>query len=167
MRLAVALLAVAAALVAAGSAQAGGWATVGLAPLPDDTDAGATWRPDITVLQHGETPLGGLSPTITIRESGGGVERRFTATETDTAGVYAAEVVFPSAGEWFVHVETGWWGEGDLTFGPVAIGDAPGGIVGTDDLPLVPIVLVALVLALLVAAAFGARRIWGPTPAGS
>ncbi len=166
MRLTVALLALAAALVAASSAQAGGWATVGVAPLPDGTSAGDTWRPDITVLQHGETPLGGLTPTLTISEPGGGAERRFTATETDKTGVYTAEVVFPTSGEWFVHVETGWWGEGDLSFGPVAIDDAPGGIVGADELPFVPTVLVALVLALLVAVAFGARRISRPTPAG-
>jgi hypothetical protein len=119
------------------------------------------------VLQHGETPLGGLSPTVTISEPGSGAERRFTATETDAAGVYTAEVVFPEAGSWFVQVETGWWGEGDLTLGPVAIEDAPGGfVVGADDVPVLPVAVAALALALLAAAAFGARRLSRPSPAG-
>ena len=46
MRLLIVLCAVVAALAAAPLATAGGWATVGFAPLPDGTSAGGTWHPD-------------------------------------------------------------------------------------------------------------------------
>ena len=167
MRLPIALAVLVAALAAAGSAQAGGWATVGVAPLPTDIDAGQTWRPEITVLQHGRTPLAGLSPTITIRESGSGFVREFSAARTAEPGVYAAEVVFPEPGQWNVLVETNWRGEGSLTFGPETIGGSPaGGSLPDEQFPLSLLAVLAIVLAVLAAAVFGVRRVWKPTPAG-
>lgn len=165
MRLLVAFIALVAALAAAGAAQAGGWASVGVAPLPTGIEAGEMWRPEITVLQHGRTPLEGLSPTITIRESGSGLEREFTAASTAEPGVYAAEIIFPEPGRWNVLVETNWWGEGTLTFGPETIGAGPDGGALPDELPLPPFALVAIVLALLAGAVFGIRRLYRPTPA--
>ena len=66
MRYLIVLSALVVSLAASATASAGGWATVGFAPLPDGTAAGETWTPKITVLQHGQTPLGGLSPVVTI-----------------------------------------------------------------------------------------------------
>ena len=61
------VLAVAAA-VAAPAASAGGWATVGLRSLPPSgLDANQAWPVDITVLQHGRTPLAGVTPIVRIR----------------------------------------------------------------------------------------------------
>jgi hypothetical protein len=74
-------------------------------------------------------------------------------------------VVFPEAGEWNVVVESGFWGEGTLTFGPETIGGSPDGGVLPDRFPLTPLAFVAIVLALIAAAAFGIRRLWRPTPA--
>ena len=54
-------------LVVAPSAFAGGWATVGLSSTPAGIQPGKPWNVNMTVLQHGRTPLDGLSPTITIR----------------------------------------------------------------------------------------------------
>ena len=52
---------------------------------------------NITVLQHGRTPLEGVTPTITIRN--GDSTKTFTATATKKPGVYRASVTFPTAGQ--------------------------------------------------------------------
>ena len=65
-------------------ASAGGWATVGLGSLPAvrASRPNQTWPVDITVLQHGETPLAGVTPIVRIRDGGGKVVKSFTATPT-------------------------------------------------------------------------------------
>jgi hypothetical protein len=106
------LLAAASALVLVGTAVAGGWATVKLSSVPKGLSAGEPWVVDVTVLQHGRTPLAGLKPTVTIRKvvaarttsaglkEPGSTSRTFVAKPTGRAGVYRARVVFPSAGTW-------------------------------------------------------------------
>jgi len=165
--IALSALAVAAAvsLVATGAASAGGWATVSLDPLPSGLEAGETWRTEITYLQHGRTPLGGINPVVTIVKEGSGAIHSFKASATKQTGVYEARVAFPEAGRWNVAVESDWWGENRLTFGPVTIGEGPTGIPLGGDFPLVPVALTVFVLALLAAATFGVRR-WRPSPAG-
>lgn len=165
MRQLIVLSVLAVVLASAGTASAGGWASVGVDPLPTGIDAGEAWRTEITVLQHGVTPLTDLSPVITIRERDTGEWRDFSATATDEPGVYAASVVFPEAGEWNVVVESGFWGEGTLTFGPETIGGSPDGGVLPDSLPLTPLAFVTIVLLLIAGAVFGIRRLWRPTPA--
>ena len=163
MRYVVLLCMLAAALALTGVAQAGGWATVGFSPLPDGTAVGGTWSPEITVLQHGQTPLGGLSPVVTIRNDASDEERSFTATETGT-GVYRADVVFPSGGDWRVVVNSGFWGEGStVTYGPVTIGSPIA--VPPGSFPTVPVAAVALLLGLVGLAALAIRRTRRLTPA--
>ena len=115
---------VTASLTVAGAANAGGWATAGVAP-PKSVDAGDTWNAQITVLQHGRTPLAGVKPTLTIRKAGSGETQTFAAAPTDRTGVYAANVVFPSTGSWSYAVDDGFGGK--HTFGAVTIGDSGGG----------------------------------------
>lgn len=165
MRSLVAICAAAIALAAVCAAQAGGFATVGVAPLPTGVDAGETWSTEVTILQHGRTPLAGLEPLVIVREQGSGLERTFRATPSEEPGVYDARVVFPEAGDWNVRVETGWWGEGGLTFGPVAIGDGTGVAADPEPFPVAPLAVLVLVVAVLAAAALVARRRWGPSPA--
>jgi hypothetical protein len=165
MRQLIVLVAFAVALASAGTASAGGWASVAVNPLPTGVDAGETWRTEITVLQHGVTPLTDLAPVITIRERDTGEARDFAATAGDAPGVYEASVVFPEAGEWNVVVESGFWGEGTLTFGPETIGAGSGSGPLPDELPLPPLALVTIVLGLLAVGFFGIRRVWRPTPA--
>jgi len=163
MRHLLVLAALAAALALAPSALAGGWATVGMAPLPDDVEPGATWSPRITILQHGRTPLDGLAPTVAIRDDGG-ASHTFPAAATDEPGVYAAEVTFPTAGRWSVVVESG-FGDSRLTYGPVTIDDA-GGAATDGWAPLPGAALVAaLALALLAGGALAFRRARRLTPA--
>ena len=124
----IALVAVAA-LALSGTAAAGGWATVGLSGLPTGVDEDEPWNVELTVLQHGKTPLAGVKPTLTIRNVDTGEKQTFAAKPTDRVGVYAVEVVFPSTGTWAYEVYDGFGQYGGAqthTFKPVAIGGSAG-----------------------------------------
>jgi hypothetical protein len=167
MRYLIVLASIAAALAVSGSASAGGWATVGIdPPVPPGTGPGDTWDTNITILQHGQTPLTGLHPTITITLDETGASRQFVATETDEPGVYAASVVFPGAGSWRI-VADSTFGESRLTYGPVVIEPAPGpGGVSDDDFPVLPLLAVLGGLIVVAAATFGVLRQRRLRPAG-
>jgi hypothetical protein len=148
-----------AALVVAGAASAGGWATAGVSQPPEDPTAGSTWDARITVLQHGETPLMGVQPTISLIGSGG-KKTTFPATATDETGVYAAKVKFPSSGSFTYEVYDGftqYGGEQTHTFGAIEVGTGSGG--SGFELPSLP-VSAAILLGLVAAIAFalGMRR---------
>ena len=162
MRKLIVLAALAAGLTAVTSATAGAWATVGIDPLPDGTEAGGTWSPDITIRQHGQTPLDGLVPLVTISDESG-ASHDFVAEPAGEPGVYTADVVFPGAGSWDVVVESG-FGDSRLTYGPVSVvGDAPGG--GGSGVPTTGLLALAAAVALGAAAVLGARRLRRLTPA--
>ena len=126
-------------------ASAGGWATVGLSSLPPSgLKAKQAWPVDITVLQHGQTPLSGVTPVVTIRDGGGKAVAKFSGTPTGKVGVYRAVVSFPGEGTYSYEVYDGFGTYGGAqthTFKPVQIG-APG-----DSFPYLPLGL-ALALAL-------------------
>jgi hypothetical protein len=109
-------------LLAAIPAAAGGWATVGLDSTPAGVVPGKAWDVNITVLQHGRTPLADVTPIVTIQS--GTVTREFAATPTKRAGVYAAAVVFPSAGRWTYQVDDGFMGQVH-TYPPITIAGPP------------------------------------------
>jgi hypothetical protein len=114
-----------AALAVPAGAAAGGWATVGVGPPDDGIGPGDTWNAKVTVLQHGnpETPLMGVTPTLTIKN--GSTTKTFKGTKTDAAGVSTVEVVFPRAGKWSYEVYDGfsmYGGAKTHTFAPVTIG---------------------------------------------
>ncbi len=94
------------ALALAATAAAGGWATVGVAPLPPD-QARTDWNVQITVLRHGRTPTAGAKPIVIIRNADSGQTLRFPAKPTAKTGVYRARVVFPSGGTWRYEVNDG------------------------------------------------------------
>jgi hypothetical protein len=79
-------------------ALAGGWATVQLSSTPTNAKAGVPWVVNLTVLQHGITPLDGVRPEVRIAQ--GTTARSFAARPTAKTGVYRARVVFPRAGMW-------------------------------------------------------------------
>jgi hypothetical protein len=97
VRWSIAVLAVLAAVVPA-AALAGGWATVQLSSTPAGVEARAPWVVNLTVLQHGVTPLAGVTPEVRITQ--GTMRRAFVARPTGRVGVYRARVVFPRAGTW-------------------------------------------------------------------
>jgi hypothetical protein len=155
-------------LVLPAGALAGGWATVGLGPPPDDMGPGQTWDAKITVLQHGnpETPLMGVVPTLTIKN--GATTKTFTAKSTDEPGVYIAEVVFPRAGTWSYSVHDGFTQYGGArahTFKPVSIGGSgDGGGGGFPVLPVTAVIAALLGLAALLYLLARRLRVRAPAP---
>ena len=109
-------------VLAAIPAAAGGWATVGLDSTPAGVVPGKPWNVNITVLQHGRTPLSGITPSVAI--TSGTVTREFAATPTKKPGVYRASVVFPTAGRWSYTVDDGFMGQVH-TYPAVTIAAAP------------------------------------------
>jgi hypothetical protein len=123
MRAKLATFILGAALIAPATAIGGGWATVGLAPPPDDIQAGTAWIANLEILQHGVTPLEDVEPKVIV--SSGGERKSFAARPTGKPGVYRAEVVFPSGGKWSYEVDDGF--TQTHTFPPVEVagGSAP------------------------------------------
>jgi YtkA-like len=154
MRYLIALSALAATIVlaTAGTAAAGGWATVGFTPLPDGTSAGGTWNPTITIKQHGVTPLEGLHPTVTIDEVETGASEQYTAVATSEPGIYEADVLFPTEGRWRVTIDST-FGDSRVTYGPFPVDGAPTGVTGR-ELPVEGVLGIAGALVLAAAAAF-------------
>jgi len=100
-------LALGAALLAPGVAQAGCMATVGLSSLPKPgLAAGKPWVVTIRVLQHGRTPMSDATPEIRIRNAAGKLFT-FKGRPTATVGSYRARVVFPKAGRYSLRVYDG------------------------------------------------------------
>ena len=156
------LVVLAVAAVAVPLASAGGWATVGLSSLPPSgLEPNQAWPVDVTVLQHGQTPLAGVTPVVRIRDGGGNVVESFTATPTGKTGVYHAVVRFPGEGTYSYEVYDGFGTYGGArthTFKPVEIG-APGG-----SFPTIPLGL-ALVAGIGLAGAAILYRRRAPEPA--
>jgi MYXO-CTERM domain-containing protein len=101
----------------------GGWATVGMSSTPDGVQPGKPWVVEMTILQHGRTPLQGLNPALTI--SSGDARQTFHAKETREPGVYRVSVTFPSSGLWNYEVNDGFVSGRPHTFKATQIG-APG-----------------------------------------
>ena len=156
-----------AALLIVGSASAGGFATVGLSSTPDGTLAGKPWKVELTVFQHGRTPLDGVLPKVVIRNEQGDTEV-FDAVATGKPGVYRASVVFPTAGTWNYTVDDGFVAEIQQMhdFPPVEIG-APAATTApaADGRPWGTAILAGLATGLLVAliSALTMRRRREPT----
>lgn len=166
MRRLIVLSALVAALVVAGAANAGGWATVSLASLPDGVSSGERWKAQITVLRHGVTPTDGAAPSLTIRN--GSETETFAAEPTGKLGGYEAHVVFPEAGSWRLEIDnglvaTGYGVSATTTFGPVTITESPSGT--PSSFPVLPVAVIVAVLGLVAASLFGVRRLRRLSPA--
>ena len=151
----VAATAVAVALLAPSGAAAGGWATVGLDPMPEDVRAGEPWDVQLTVLQHGVTPLRGLHPKVIV--TNGDQRLGFLGRPTGEPGVYRAKVVFPSAGSWRYVVDDDFTSEHG--FPPVQVaGAAPAAEDESGGLPLGTLLLGVAGVVVVAAAALAPRR---------
>jgi len=149
------LVALAATLVVPAAVQAGGWATVVLAPPAVGLEADETWTAQFTVLRHGRTPTDGAAPSITIRSENG--SQTFRAKPSGATGRYVAHVVFPAAGLWRYEVSdgltaTGYGHSQTHTYAAVDIAPSTGGGGGLPAWPfgLAAIALVAGAAAVLV-----------------
>jgi hypothetical protein len=111
-----------AALAAAGVAQAGCMATVGLVP-PKGLAAGEPWVVNLRVLQHGRTPMPDAKPVVRITRAGARTIS-VPARRTARVGTYRARVVFPEAGRYALAVYDGFpWKDcaRTHTFAPVVV----------------------------------------------
>lgn len=99
------VLALALALILAVPVLAGGWAVITLDALPGQMAAGEPLEIGFVVRQHGQTPLGGLTPIITARLNGGSKLVRFFAEEQGAVGHYTASLTLPEAGTWEWSIE--------------------------------------------------------------
>jgi LPXTG-motif cell wall-anchored protein len=145
-RLALLAAAVLALLALPATALGGGFATVQLSSLPEGTPPGGTWSVELTVLQHGVTPLEDVAPVVRVYRPDGD-SREFPAQPTGRPGVYAADVVFPEEGTWRYEIWDGF--SQTHTYSPVAI---TGGT-GADSFPVLPVAAGAAAALLLLGAA--------------
>ncbi len=120
MRKVISTATIVAALASATAALAGGWATVSMSSHPSNAEPGKPWTVDLTVLQHGRTPLEGVAPVFTITNPATGAERDFPAKPTAKKGVYRATVVFPAGGSWRYEIDDGF--SQVHTYAPITIG---------------------------------------------
>ncbi|MCP9486972.1 MAG: hypothetical protein MSC30_14050 [Gaiellaceae bacterium MAG52_C11] len=145
-------------------AAGGGWATAGLSSLPPSgLQTGQDWPVEITVLQHGRTPLTGVQPKITIRNvETGATTGTFSAAPTGKDGVYRTVVRFPGAGTWSYEVDDGF--SRTHTFKPVVIAGVGAGA----SFPTFPVGGLVLALLLVGAAILLLRRTrTAPAPAAA
>ena len=116
---------------AAGRALAGGWATVSLSSTPEGLGPGDPWLVELEILQHGQTPLDGVEPSILLTESKTGKTEYVAAKPTGRPGVYEARAVFPEAGRWTYAVDDGFSQIHD--YPAVTIGGAAGAPAAAGD----------------------------------
>jgi hypothetical protein len=169
MRRLTALVIVVAALVAASTALAGGWASVTLEATPTGIGAGDTWNAQLTVLRHGITPTDGAEPSVTIVNEATGAEQTFQAEPTGETGKYAAAVVFPESGEWRYSVNDGLAATGYgisqvSTYPPVTVTGSTGGG-ASPDVPVAPVLVVLVAALAFCGAIYAFRRQRRLTPA--
>ena len=139
----------------AGTAQAGGWATVELGePAPSDLAAGTPWKVELIVKQHGVTPLDDVTPSVEISNAEG-VTKTFPATHAGKPGTYVAEVTFPGGGEWNTRIYDGFTDATPHRLKPLDVAPASGAAAGGGtDFPWPQTIAVALIALLFLTALF-------------
>src|SRR5215211_6953650 len=121
---AVVMLAAAGALATASPAQAGGWATTLLDPLPERLEPGRAYTVGYWVLQHGSHPYEGALGKIGLRlTDDAGRSTTYTGMPLPEAAHYAAAVVFGHTGTWHLSSVQGIFA--DYEIGDVTV---PGGL---------------------------------------
>ncbi len=101
-RLAAATAAMTLVLLVAAPALAGGWAEI-VADARTEEPPPVEGQPievGFTVLQHGQTPAGWETPTVTFTEIATGKDFQVTATGSGRDGHFVASATMPSAGFW-------------------------------------------------------------------
>src|SRR5688572_27411711 len=78
---------------------AGGWATLTLDEYPTDVVAGESFQIGFTILQHGVTPVTGITPIISGTLTGAKESISVMAAEEGENGHYVASLNFPKGGE--------------------------------------------------------------------
>jgi mono/diheme cytochrome c family protein len=84
----------------AGSAQAGGWATLTLSELPEEVMAERPFTIEFSVRAHGQTLIPGLDATVAAVHQASGTKVVAEAKDASEAGFYTATIALPKSGEW-------------------------------------------------------------------
>src|SRR5215211_6432465 len=105
---AVVMLAAAGALATASPAEAGGWATTLLDPLPPRLEPGRTYTVGYWVLQHGSHPYEGDlgTPGLKLVDDDGRVVT-FQGVALREPAHFAAAIAIPHAGTWKLYGQQG------------------------------------------------------------
>ncbi|GAA1036207.1 hypothetical protein GCM10009557_46300 [Virgisporangium ochraceum] len=111
------------AVVGAAPAQAGGWATTVLDPVPATFEPGKSYTIGFWVLQHGSHPYDGDLEPVGLQVDGPNGRRVFTATALPERAHYVTSIVVPAAGTYTLTGQQG-------IFQPYRIGTVavPGGL---------------------------------------
>ena len=100
-------LALFALLLMASAAFAGGWAAVTMTDPPSDITPGEETTVDMTVLQHGETPVDWAKMTVVATNADTGRTLRADARPVaGKIGLYRATLAFPTDGNWAITYES-------------------------------------------------------------
>jgi hypothetical protein len=148
-----AFAAVAATLILAGTALAGGWANAIMDdPPPDPPSAGEPFTIGFTLLQHGVTPVNDPAPVVNLRNPATGEVLSVTATQEGESGHWVATITIPSDGVWRYEVThdliVGMHGFNPITVGAAApAAPATGTATSAATLPMIAL-LAALALTL-------------------
>ncbi len=110
----------AATVLAAAPAAAGGWAVTTLDPLGTAPVAGRPFTVGYTIRQHGQTPIAVDDSAIVVIPADGGPPLRFPGHPDGVVGHHVADVTFPAAGSVQWRVDQGAFGAQDL--GPITVG---------------------------------------------
>jgi hypothetical protein len=158
-----ALTALAATLLLAGTALAGGWANAIMDEAPQDPpSAGEPVTIGFMLMQHGVTPVDTGPTMVIVRNASTGEEVRVAANHRGQSGHWVAVITFPSDGTWRYEV-THDLIVGMKGFNPVTIGSAGPATAATSSTPVattqpVTSLLLALLLTVAVGGAFVLTR---------
>ena len=108
------------ALMFTAPAFAGGWAIVNLDEWPTNVTAGEEFEIGFTVLQHGVTPVTGITPIIRGTLTGGKETMSVMAEAEGEPGHYVASLNFPKSGEWSWKIES----FGEQVMPPLTVAEA-------------------------------------------
>jgi hypothetical protein len=106
----------------------GGWAVISVENLPEYLVAGRPAELTFTILQHGQTPMNDLSPTLTLRQKG---DRRIwgrqsvEARRTSEPGQYVASVLLRDSGSVQITIDANWH-TAETTLLPIRVVGATG-----------------------------------------
>jgi len=140
-------------------AAAGGWAVVTLDELPTDVVAGQPVEIGFMVLQHGRTPVEGLTPVIIARNIETSATVRIEAGSSGDPGHYAATLTLPTPGEWSWKIEA--FSTVAMPSLQVASSNQPAAFSSSSLLPVWVSVLIIAVAALVLITSLLRRVRWG------
>jgi hypothetical protein len=102
----------------------GGWAVISVENPPGYLEAGATYRLEYSVRQHGVTLLNGLSGSVVLQPAGSGPGEGLSVQSVPgTSGRYSVSFRVPDADRVTVMIKSGFSGNrwGDLTMMPIPV----------------------------------------------